>query len=73
MFSEFVTTVAWDQLDTWVIRLYQCQAVKDFGPVKEGQFVDIDANFESGELEVYSCDSGELICTGALRPVWATD
>jgi hypothetical protein len=59
---------AWEELndDPYTIYLYQCSVTIPFGPFKKGDKVDIAVGYEEGIIELYNCDSKDIIYTGKL-------
>ena len=64
--AQLFTWEEWDDVDNFSYQFYKCTCVKDFGPFKKGEKVDIFyLDFENSKLQTFSED-GEVIWSGEL-------
>lgn len=56
----------WEEVSLCTIYLYRCSVNIPFGSFKKGDEVDIFINYEEGIIELYDCDSKEVIYEGKL-------
>lgn len=51
----------WDAIDTFLFNFYNCTFIRDFGPFRAGEEVDvIGINYQAGIITEYDIDGNEI-------------